>query len=330
MEAVARPSFGRLDPLTLWSRFGLLLVNTGFWALLAGFAAGFFTDFNLFTLLRLASIQIMIGFAQMVVLSIGDMNLAVGAIGGAVAIFAGYLMESAALPQEVALPLAVLLGLLLGLANGFVIILTRINSFVITLATAGLFTGLVLILTEAGSFNALPLSFVGFAGRQFLGLSMISPFVPIMGGVAVCLFVLYRSTRVGREMLAVGAHRHAAAMSGVGVPRVVLATHALSGILAGIAGIMLIGLLGTATPIVGTDWVLASFVAPAIGGTLLSGGVVSVWGTVMGGILVGTITNGLLLLNVSNFWLNTFFGAVLLCAVGLDRLSRVAAGTESG
>jgi ribose transport system permease protein len=213
--------------------------------------------------------------------------------------------------------------------NGALIVLTRINSFIITLATGGLFTGLMLILTKANSYNALPFGYISFASKPFLGLPMISWYLPIMLVVAVALFLLYRGTSLGREMLAVGANRQAALMSGVSVGRVVLFTHALSGALAAGAGLLYVGLLGTAAPLIGGDWVLTSFVAPAIGGTLLSGGVVSPFGTVLGGILVATITNGLLLLNISNFWLNAFFGAVLLAAVGLDRLSRVVAGTET-
>jgi ribose transport system permease protein len=329
MEAVARASARRFDPLKLWSRLGLLLVNVGIWALFAALAGGFLSDFNLFTLLRLTSIQIVIGLAQMVVLAIGDMNLAVGAIGGVVAMFTGAILQLAGLPLELALPLALAFGVLAGIVNGVLIVVTRINSFIITLATAGIFTGLMLIVTKANSYSGLPLSLVSFSGRQVLGLTMISPYVPIMLGVALALFALYRSTRLGREMLAVGANRRAAAMSGIAVSRIVIVAHGLSGGLAAVAGVMTVGLLGTAAPVIGNDWLLASFVAPIVGGTLLSGGIVSVWGTVLGGVLVGTITNGLFLLGVSSFWLNTFFGLVLLAAVWLDRLGRVAAGTET-
>jgi ribose transport system permease protein len=329
MEAITGVSPARFDPLKLWSRLGLLLVNVGFWALFAALADGFLSDFNLFTLLRLTSIQIVIGLAQMVVLAIGDMNLAVGAIGGVVAMFTGAMLQLVGLPLELALPLGLAVGVLAGVANGVLISLTRINSFIITLATAGIFTGLMLIVTKAHSYSALPFSLVGFSGRQVFGLAMISPYVPIMLAVAVALFFLYRSTRLGREMLAVGANRRAAAMSGVAVSRIVIVTHGLSGGLAALAGLMTVGLLGTAAPVIGNDWLLTSFVAPVVGGTLLSGGIVSVWGTVLGGVLVGTITNGLFLLGVSSFWLNTFFGLVLLAAVWLDRLGRVAAGTET-
>ena len=329
MEAVARASARRFDPLTLWSRFGLVLVNVTVWTLFAVFAGGFLSDFNLFTLLRLTSIQIMIGLAQMVVLAIGQMNLAVGAIGGAVAMLTGALLQLVGLPLGLAVPLALAFGVALGIVNGLLVVLTRINSFIVTLATAGIFTGLTLILTNGNSYSGLPSSLTTFAGRQFLGVAVISPYVPIMLVVAVALFALYRNTTLGREMLAVGANQRAAAMSGILVWRVVIVAHGLSGALAGVAGVMTVGLLGTATPGIGNDWILTSFVAPVIGGTILTGGIVSVWGTVLGGVLVGTLTNGLLLLGVSSFWLNSFFGVVLLTAVWLARLGRLPEGTET-
>jgi ribose transport system permease protein len=101
-------------------------------------------------------------------------------------------------------------------------------------------------------------------------------------------------------------------------------THGLSGALAGIAGMMLVLRLGSAIPSIGEEFLLPSFAAPAIGGTLLTGGAVSVFGTVLGGLLVGTIENGLNLLEIPNFWVQLVTGLVLLLAVLLDRARTVA------
>lgn len=312
--------------MLLWRRFGLLLVTALFWAAFGAFANGFLSSFNLFSLLRLVSIQIIIGFAQMITLSAGEMNLAVGAIGGGVGMLVGALMQLLGIPPLLAALIGILVGYLAGVFNGWLSIVTKVESFIITLATSGLFMGIMLILTKAKSFNTLPPSFAEFCRHQVLGLP-ISPFVPIMLAVAGLLYFLYSNTRFGRELLAIGANRHAARMSGLRVERILLSAHGLSGALAGLAAVLMISMLGTAAPVVGTDWVLASFVAPAIGGTLLSGGEVSVFGAVLGGVLVGTVTAGLPLLNIDNFWLNLFLGLVLLAAVGLDRLSR--GGTAS-
>jgi len=306
----------------------LLIVTSGFWIFFSVAASGFTSDFNLFSLLRFAAIQITIGFAQMVALSIGDMNLAVGAIGGATGMFAGWVMQTLGLPPEVAVLFALAVGLLLGYGNALLITWTRINSFIVTLATASLITGAMLIVTHAHPFSELPDSFTSFSEIGIAGLP-ISPLVLVMLGVAAALFFLYRNLSLGREMLAVGANRQAARMSGLSVDRVVLLTHGLSGALAATAGLMAIAADHTASPSLGSDWLLASFVSPAIGGTLLSGGLVSVPGTVLGGILLATISNGLLLVNIDNFWITVFLGVVLLLAVGLDRLTRAAGGVVS-
>jgi ribose transport system permease protein len=306
----------------------LLFITAGFWIFFSAVATGFTSDFNLFALLRFASIQITIGFAQMVVLSIGDMSLAVGAIGGASGMFAGWVMQSLGIPPLAAVPLALAAGLLLGFGNALLIIWTRLNSFIVTLATASLITGAMLIVTHAKPFSNLPDSFTSFSEIEVAGLP-ISPLVLVMLGVGFVLFLLYRNLSLGREMLAVGANRRAARMSGLSVDRVVLLTHGMSGALAATAGLMAIAAQHTASPGLGSDWLLASFVSPAIGGTLLSGGLVSVPGTILGGVLLATISSGLLLMNIDNFWLTVVLGLVLLVAVVLDRLTRKAGGAVS-
>ncbi len=305
----------------------LLIVTAGFWIFFSVAATGFTSDFNLFALLRFAAIQITIGFAQMVVLGIGDLSLSVGAIGGATGMFAGWVMQSLGMPPEVAVAMALAAGLLLGFSNALLIIWTRLNSFIVTLATASLITGAMLVMTHVKPFSDLPDSFTSFADGEVVG--PVSPLVLVMLAVGVALFFLYRNLSLGREMLAVGANRRAARMSGLSVDRVVLLTHGLSGVLAALAGLMSIAAEHTASPSLGSDWLLASFVSPAIGGTLLSGGVVSVPGTILGGILLATMSSGLLLMNIDNFWLTAVLGVVLLVAVGLDRLARAAGGAAS-
>src|SRR5205807_5323604 len=236
-----------------------------------------------------------------------------------------FVMHSLGMPPEVAVPLALTAGILLGFGNALLIIWTRLNSFIVTLATASLITGAMLIVTHAKPFSNLPDSFTSFADGEVASVP-VSPLVLVMLAVGVALFFLYRNLSLGREMLAVGANRRAARMSGLSVDRVVLLTHGLSGALAATAGLMAIAADHTASPSLGSDWLLASFVAPAIGGTLLSGGLVSVAGTIVGGVLLATISNGLLLVGIDNFWITVFLGVVLLLAVVLDRVTRAAGG----
>ena len=311
-----------------WNRFGLLLVVMAFWALFMWRANGFLDEYNLFTLVRLASVQIMIAFSQMVPMSAGEMNLSIGAIGGIAAMFAGAMMELLGVPPLLAIGISLAVAVFLGWINGVLITRTGINSFIITLATASIYSGIMLVVTKADSFDSLPESFLTFSRQRTLGLAL-SPLFWIMIAAAIILYLMYSRTSFGRQILAVGANRRAAQMSGLNMNGIIIRTHVLSGFIAGIAGIMSAMMLADAVPIIGTDWILGSFAATAIGGTLTTGGVVSVFGTVLGGLLIGTIYNGVLLLNVSNFFVNFFLGLVLLLAVYLDRLRRVYAERTS-
>lgn len=307
-----------------WSRFGLLLIIVGFWAVFAMVSNAFLSEYNLFTMLRLASCMIVIGYAQMVVLSAGEMNLSVGAIGGLMSLFLGGLMEAAGVPVIPAVIACLIMSSLVGMVNGLLVVSTGINSFVITLATSSIFTGIMFITTKGNAFNFMPADFIAFGKTRLFGLP-ISPLVIVMLVVTIFLYVLYHSTAMGREILAVGANRDAARMSGVRSSRVLVIVHTLSGFLAGVAAVMFTAMLASAVPATGTDWLLPSFVAPALGGTLISGGNVAVIGTMLGGLLLGTLNSGILMLEISNFWLQFFLGIILLLTIGLDRLRAVHA-----
>jgi ribose transport system permease protein len=183
----------------------LLIVTAGFWIYFSVAASGFTSDFNLFSLLRFAAIQITIGFAQMVALSIGDLNLAVGAIGGAAGMVAGWVMQSLGLSPEVAIVVALAAGMLLGFGNALLITWTRINSFIVTLATASLITGAMLILTHSDPFSRLPDSFTSFSETEVAGLP-VSNLVLVMLAVGGALYFLYRNLSLGPEMPPGGPH----------------------------------------------------------------------------------------------------------------------------
>src|SRR6266567_1079548 len=138
------------------AQLGLLAIVVGFWIFFSTQAPGFLSSFNLFNLGREVARDIVIGFAQMVVLATGGMNLAVGAIGVCAVMTAGTLMQTLGLPVPVAIVGALGLGGALGWLNGFAIVRTGVNSFIITLASANLFSGAMLILTRAVPLNALP------------------------------------------------------------------------------------------------------------------------------------------------------------------------------
>jgi ribose transport system permease protein len=231
-------------------------------------------------------------------------------------------MQVVGAPVPLALAAGLVLGALLGWINGFAIVRSGVNSFIITLASASLFMGAMLILTKAAIFNGVPPEIAAFGRMRW---SFVSPLLLIAIAIGLCLIVLFRFTALGREILAAGANARAAELSGVPVGRVIIIAHTLSGVLAASAGLMLMTRLGAAMPSVGQDWLLPSFLAPVLGGTLLSGGAISVVGTILGALLVATIRSGILILQVGNFWLQLFLGVILLLAVMLDRYRTVYA-----
>lgn len=271
---------------------------------------------------RVMAIDIVIGFAMMVVLVTGGLNLAVGSIGVASAMFAGWLMQSVGMPWPLAVLVTLAFGALLGSINGFVSVKSGVHSFVITLATMSIYFGAMIVLTEAEAFRSLPEAFTKIGKTRYF--DFVSALLPIALFTGLLLFILFRFSALGRKIMIAGANPRAAQLSGVSTDNMFVFCHALSGLLAALAGLMLTMRNGAALPSmaghVGQDWLLPSFLAPVLGGTLLTGGTISVVGTALGAILVSVITTGLLLMKFADFWLNLFLGLILLAAVLLDRL----------
>ena len=300
---------------------GLLLITIGFVALFVYLTPGFSSPFNIYALTRVLAIDAVIGFSMMVVIVTGGLNLAVGAIGVCAVMVGGYVMGTLGLPIVLGALAALVAGMLLGLLNGVLTVVMRVHSFVVTLATMSLFFGAMIVLTKAQPIS-LPAEFVNLAKLKtyFFASSML--YVTL--AVGVFLWWLFHHTLVGRQILAAGANTGAARLSGVPVERTIVICHGLSGALAALAGLMLAARNGAALPSMagqlGADWLLPAFLAPVLGGTLLTGGTVSVPGTFLGATPVTVLSNGLLQLKVGEFWVQAFLGVILLLAVALDRL----------
>ena len=308
----------------LTNEFGLVALILIFGAVFALGTPGFGSPFNLFTLGRTMAIDIMIGFSMMVVIVTGGLNLSVGAIGVCVAISCGWMLERAGLPLPIAILAALGLGAALGALNGAIIVRSGLHSFIITLATMSVFFGLMLFVTRAEAYRILPPELSAFAKMRFAGY--LSPLLLVSVAAGLLLAGLYRLTPLGREMLAAGAKAPAAELSGVRVGRTFVICHALSGVLAGVAALMVVARTGAAIPAMagnlGQDWLLPAFLGPVLGGTLLAGGRASVLGTFLGAALVSELTNGLLQFRVGEFWVQSWLGLLLLLAVLMDLARR--------
>lgn len=324
--AAARPGAPRRDLAgALWRSdwAGLLAVVLLGGVLLAWREPAFLGDFNLYVLLISFSLWSVIGLSQMVTMAIGQMNLSVGAIGGMVAVVFGGLMEVWGVPAPAAALAGLALGLAAGALNGALTVFTGINSFIITLAMLSAYKGINLGITEAQPFYGIPEA-VKALGNARLGALPHLLIVPLL--VAGGLWLLMNRTVLGRHMLAIGGNAHAAALSGVSQARAVIAAHVLSGGLAAAAGMLAVARLQIAQPSIGEDWLILSFAAPILGGAVLTGGHVSVAGTLLGVLLISMINNALVLLRIDPFWVQLFLGLLILAAVGLNRLRELRGG----
>jgi ribose transport system permease protein len=313
-----------LRRVLLGNEFGLLLLIALFAVLFASSFPGFASEFGLYSLGRSMAVNVVIGYAMMVVIVSGGLNLAVGAIGACAAMTFGWANQGVGLPVVPALAAALALAGALGWINGIITRKAGIHSFVVTLATMSIFFGVMIFLTGAEAYRELSPAVAAFGRARLWGV--VSPLIFVTLAVTLALIGLYRFTALGREMLAAGASEPAAALSGVRVDAAIVWSHVLSGLLAAIAALMLTARSGAALPSLagnlGQDWLLLSFLAPVLGGTLLTGGHVSVVGTLLGGVLVTLLQTGLLFLDVGAFWQQSVLGGLLLTAVLIDVLRR--------
>ncbi|MEW5817997.1 MAG: ABC transporter permease [Spirochaetota bacterium] len=312
-----------LGNLLLGGSFGVFIAVVIFSISIAIFSDKFLTATNFFATSRAFSLWIVVGFAQMIALLIGHLNLSVGAIGGLAAVTAGYFFQSVSVPLWAGVLLGIVVGTACGALNGLIITETGINAFVVTLGTTSVFTGLNYGFTHSLPFSDIPASFSYIGRGKVLGMIPILFFIMVF--IAVLLFFTIKHTVVGRRILATGGNKEAAVLSGINIKRITFLVHSLSGLLAGLAGVLFVGRLGAAHPTIGQNWLLMSFAVPIIGGTSLQGGSTSILGVVLGGVLMTLLSNGLVLLKVDIFWEQFFLGILLLIAVGVDRARTVYA-----
>ena len=228
--------------------FSALLLFVGF----SLSSESFLSAYNLFNISRIIAFSAFVALAQAVVLVAGGMNLSVGAIGGLATIATGYGIQVLGLPGWLAGSLALAIGCTAGLLNGLIITRLKINSFVTTLATLFVFTGLVHGFSEGYAYTEIPRGFT-FLGRQkFLGLSNL---FWVMALVLLVTHYMFRHTVFGRRLLATGGNLEAARLSGINTDRMLLSSHILSGGLAALAAVLWVSRMGSAQPATGKDFI---------------------------------------------------------------------------
>lgn len=299
-------------------------------------SAFFNVDFVIYPLLRDGATLTVIGLAQLCVLSIGHLNLAVGRMAAVSALVAGASYQYWGLTLVQGAILGVLAGALLGAITGWIIVKSQVNAFIVTLAMdfalLGLVTFIYVTFTGAtAAFTTKP------AGMDYWRSKSLADFClgPICGPKALpmmlvpaifCLILvsfMFSRTRLGRELLSTGSNLRAAKLSGIPVENRVMTAHIFSGTLAGIGGLMLAYTNGSFTAAIGSQVMLPSFLGPVLGGTLLAGGAVAVLGTFIGTMMTLVIRQGLSVQGIGLETLNIALGLVLLLALSVGQIQKM-------
>ena len=277
----------------------------------------FLTAYNIFNVSRNISLYVFIAIAQAFAIVGGGMNLSVGAIGGLGVVATGYFIDVLGAPPWIAVVVALFVGFAAGTFNGVIITKVGLNSFVVTLATLFIFTGLVYGFTKGYPYINIPKSFTIIGRKGVFGL-------PYLFWLMVCalgfLYYMFKFMRFGRRLIATGGSIEATRLSGINTDRVIIISNILSGLFAALAGVLWVSRMGSAQPSTGQNWLIISFAVAIIGGTALSGGAISALGIFMGGVIIVMIRNGLILLDVNVYFEQTFLGIIILLAVAVDRI----------
>ena len=303
-----RQSFRPRVPRAALRDAGTLIGTVVIFAIFAALSPYFLTERNLINVLKQSSINACLAVGMTLVIISGGIDLSVGSTAALAAVIGAALLK-AGLAAPLALLAMAAVGVAAGSLNGAMVTGFGLQPFIVTLASLSLFRAGALIFTGGDPILGLP---HGFRIIFTSSLGMVPVPVLLVAALAVAAWIVLRHTPLGEYLLAVGGNEEAARVSGVPIAATKITAYALNGLAAGIAASILIGNL----------WELQAIAAAAIGGASLMGGKGSIFGTVLGAIVLGTVSDGLTLLNVQAFYQLLATGLIILAAMLIDRATR--------
>jgi ribose transport system permease protein len=290
--------------------------------LLLSFASPHFLTWqNLINVARQASVQFLLSAGLTLCVLAGGIDLSVGAVLGLSACLGAALIASGRTATGIAAAVGV--GALSGLANGLVVAYVKLPPFIATYGMLWIAHGLAYVFMKGEVIHGFPPAF-RFVGAGYVG-PIPAPIVVMLVVLGLLHLMLHR-TPLGRAIYAIGGNPTAARLSGMPVQRRLVAVYALSGLLAAVAGLVVIARINAADSGTGEDLLLSSIAAVCLGGTSLFGGYGGVAGTAIGSLLLALVVNGMNLLSVQTFWQAFVIGAMMILSVLADQLARGPAG----
>lgn len=304
---------GALGTLRVES-LGVLIALAAVMSFLSEF---FLTPDNLLNILLATATIGLLAIGATLVISAAGLDLSLGSVLGLSGIVGAYVAVNLEAPWFLAVIAALGTGAIAGFISGQIITRTGIPAFIVTLGMLGIARGLALVISNGRSIYGLPPELVFLGQGRPLGIP-----VPAIILIVVALLMHYvlAHTRFGHHTLALGDNEAAARATGVKVGRLRVALYCLSGLMAGLAGLVFMARVNAGDPTAGLNYELTAITAAIIGGTNLFGGRGSILGALVGALIMGVLQNGLNLLAIQPYYQQMAIGAILILAVYLDRL----------
>lgn len=313
-----------LDLVLRFRALGLLLALAVLVAATASVNARFLSGQSIRDLLFAAAVTVLLACGMTVVVLTRGIDLSVGSTLGLAAYLTADAM-SGGLPAYLAIPIGLLVGLACGAVNGAIVHFGRVPPLVATLGTLYVYRGIVYFTAGGSRVNAsdLPGGFLDFGNGTLLGIPYL---FLIAAAVLFVVAIFLRDYRSGRDLYALGSNPEAAALAGIPRGRRLMTAYALSGLLAGLGGVLYAARFGTVDASAGYGLELDIVAAVVVGGVAIFGGSGTVLGAALGALLLTVIDNALPVLSIPPFWQQAIIGALILAAIGLDRLVAQRAG----
>ncbi len=275
----------------------------------------FLTVKNLFNVLRQISTNLLLACGMTMVIILGGIDLSVGSVIALSGVIAAGCVSRYGMPIAPSMIVGILIGVIFGLFNGFVISKTTIPPFIVTLATMNIARGLAGVYTGGSPVRVVSKEWQWIGAGYAAGIPVP---VIIMAIVFIISLLILNRTKIGRYIYAVGGNDMAARFSGINVSKVKFFVYTYSGIMAGLAGIILGSRMYSGQPTAGEGAEMDAIAAVVVGGTSMAGGSGKLGGTLIGALIIGILNNGLNLMNVNSFWQTVVKGVVILLAVTID------------
>ncbi len=277
----------------------------------------FIHPLNLLAIIKNMSYVLIAGLGMTFIITLGGLDLSVGSIAAVVGVVFALLVRGGLMPPIPALLIVVIGAMLLGFFNGFVSVKGKIEPFLVTLATLYIYRGIALMLTAGKPVPIVIPNFADVFGNGRLFNLIPSPVIISLAVLLVSWF-LFKHTKFGFYVRSIGGNPEAARVAGIDITRVKIATYTMSGFFACISGLILGALMNGGLPDVGSDLALDSISGVILGGTAISGGVGSIFGTLGGCLIMASLNNGMSLMG-AQYHVQIFVkGLVIILAVLMD------------